>query len=109
MQVLIHIADAPCHGAKYSDPKNSISDDYPEGDPGCRKLDNLMKQLVDKQIAYHFGYIKKPWTSAMIKAFNSSLLAQSDRRLSIQQFDTRQTSDLTENVFRSITTSIGAT
>ena len=45
----------------------------------------------------------------MIKAFNSSLLAQSDRLLSIQQFDSRQTSDLAENVFRTITTSIGAT
>ena len=106
-QVLIHIADAACHGAQYHD--SDIADDYPKGDPGGLKLDDLMKQVADKQIAYHFGYIRKPHTITMIKAFNSSLLVQSDRLLSIQQFDLRQTSDLTENVFQSITTSIGAT
>ena len=68
-----------------------------------------MKQLADKQIAYHFGYIKKSRTLAMIKAFNSSLLVQSHRLFSIQQFDSRQTNDLTENVFRTITISISAT
>ena len=68
-----------------------------------------MKRLADKQIIYHFGYINKSHTLTMIKAFNSSLLVQSHRLFSIQQFDSRQTSDLTENVFRTITTSIGAT
>ena len=107
IQVLIHIADATCHGAQYHAP--DVADDYPEEDPRGLKLDDLMKQLADKQIAYHFGYIRKPHTATMIKAFNSSLLAQSDRLQSILQFDSRQTSDLTENVFRTITTSIGAT
>ena len=107
MQVLIHVADAPCHGAQYHD--LDIGDDYPEEDPRGLKLDDLMKRLAEKQIAYHFGYIKKAHTLAMIKAFNSSLLEQSRRLLFIQQFDSRQTSDLSENVFRSITTSIGAT
>ena len=107
MQVLIHIADAPCHGAEYHD--LVVSDDYPKGDPTGLELNDLMKKLADKQIAYHFGYIRKSHTLAMIKAFNSSLLAQSHRRLTIQQFDSRQTSDLTENVFRTVTTSIGDT
>ena len=107
MQVLIHIADAACHGAQYHAP--DVADDYPQGDPRGLKLDDLMKQLADKQIAYHFGFIRKPHTTTMIKAFNSSLLVQSNRLLSIQQFDSRQTSDLSENVFQTITTSIGAT
>jgi hypothetical protein len=107
MQVLIHIADAACHGAQYHAP--DVADDYPEEDPQGLKLDDFMKRLAGKQIAYHFGYIRKPHTITMIKAFNSSLLAQSDRLLSIQQFDSRQTSDLTENIFRTITTTIGAT
>ena len=107
MQVLIHIADAPCHGAEYHD--LDVGDDYPKEDRAGLKLNDLMKQLADKQIAYHFGYIKKARTLAMIKAFNSSLHVQSHRRLTIHQFDSRQTTDLTENVFRSITTSIGDT
>ena len=88
---------------------SSINDDYPEGDPGGHDLDDLMKQLADKQIAYHFGYINKSHTLTMITAFNSSLLAQSHRRFSIQQLDSFQESDLAENIFQSVTTSIDAT
>ena len=81
-----------------------VKDDYPEGDP-----EDLMNRLANKQIAYHFGYINKSHTFTMIKAFNSSLLAQSHRQLSIQQFDLCKESDLTETIFQSVTTSIGAT
>jgi hypothetical protein len=83
-----------------------VKDDYPEGDP---KLDDLMEQLANKQIAYHFGCINKSHTLAMIKAFNSSLLAQSSQQLSIQRFDMHKESDLAETIFHSVTTSIGAT
>ncbi len=68
-----------------------------------------MEQLANKQIAYHFGCINKSHTLAMVEAFNSSLLAQSQQQLSIQWFDLNQESDLAETIFHSVTTSIGAT
>ena len=99
MQVLIHMADAPCHSMQYH---SSITK---EGD---LKLDGLMNQLAEKWIAYHFGCIYKSRTLAMIEAFNSSLLAQSQKQLSIQLFEASQESDLVETIFHSVTTSIGA-
>ena len=86
-----------------------VKDDYPEGDPEGLQLDDLMKRLADKQIAYHFGCINKSHTLAMIEAFNSSLLEQSSQQLSIQLFNASQESDLVETIFHLVTTSIGAT
>ena len=88
---------------------SGTKDDYPEGDPEGLVLDDLMNRLADKRIAYHFGYIDKSHTLAMVEAFNSSLLVKSNWQLSIQQFDLCKESDLTDTIFQSVTTSIGAT
>ena len=104
--MLIHIADAPCHGTNYHDLPHG--DSYPEGDPADLQLDHLMKQLAEKEILYYFGYIKKDDTSKMIKAFNSSLQTQSNGIYSIQQFDVSDPSNLLEGVFKSVTCSIMA-
>ena len=108
MQVLIHIADAPCHGLQFHD--SATNDDYPGGDPAGLQLDGLMKQFADKDITYHFGYIKESCTSVMIKAFNSSLQAQSNKvHHSIKLFDASDPSSLLDGVFNSVTCSITAT
>lgn len=106
-QVLIHITDAPCHGQQYH--SSTVSDRYPDGDPEGLKLDDLMKQLVEKEITYYFGYINKSHTLAMINAFNSSMQAGSNNVYSIQQFDASNSDKLLEGVFRSVTSSITTT
>ena len=107
MQVLIHIADAPCHGTEYHN--KHYLDSYPEGDPGGLQLDDLMKQLAEKDIAYYFGYIHKDDTNKMIKVFDASLQAQSKKIHSIKQFDVSDPTSLLEGVFTSVTCSITAT
>ena len=68
-----------------------------------------MKQLVDRDITYYFGYINKSKTLPMIKAFNSSMQVQSNKTHSIQQFDVSDPNKLLEGVFRSVTSSITTT
>ena len=68
-----------------------------------------MKRLADKDIAYYFGYIKKSSTAVMIKAFNSSLQAQSNKIHSVQSLDVSDPSKLLEGVFQSVTCSITKT
>ena len=104
---MIHITDAPCHGRQYHD--STIRDDYPQGDPAGLQLDSLMKQLVEKEIAYYFGHIKKATTQAMIMAFSSSMKAASKGVQSIQQFDAQDANKFLEGVFRSVTCSIVTT
>ena len=104
--MLIHIADAPCHGTDYHD--LPTCDNYPEGDPAGLQLGDLMKQIAEKEISYYFGYIKKDATGKMIKAFNSSLETQSNGTHSIKQFDASDPSYLLEGVLNSVTCSIMA-
>ena len=106
-QVLIHIADAPCHGDDYHNPL--LEDNYPYGDPAGLQLDDLMKQLAEKDIVYYFGYIKKDDTSKMIKTFDASLKTQSNDIHSIKQFDVSDPASLLEGVLRSVTCSITTT
>lgn len=68
-----------------------------------------MKGFVDKEITYYFGYINKSRTLSMIKAFNSSMQAQSNKIHSIQEFDVSDPNKLLEGVFRSVTSSITTT
>ena len=59
LQVLIHIADAPCHGLEYHD--SSVGDSRPVGDPS--NSPNL----------YYFGYIMKEATDKIISVFDGIL------------------------------------
>lgn len=107
--MLIHIADAPCHGTNFHDLSQPHGDSYPQGDPAGLQLDDLMKQLAEKDIMYYFGYIKKDTTSKMVKVFNTSLHMQSNNIYSIKQFDVSDPTSLLEGVFTSVTCSITTT
>ena len=102
IQVLIHIADAPCHGRQYHD----IDDTYPSGDPAGIYHESMMKEVVRFNIDYWFGYIQKTYTDKMIGIFNDSLRSLSDQRLMIRQFDAVQPSEVGEAVHKSVTASI---
>lgn len=105
MQVLIHIADSPCHGSMYH---NGISDDHPGGDKYGITHDQMMKEVVRLEIQYWFGYIKRDKTDKMINVFNDSLKRQSDHRLIIRQFEAVQPEQIGGAVHKSVTASVFA-
>ncbi len=96
-QVMIHIADAPCHGSLYH---NDSSDNYLTGDPAGISHDSMMAEVVRLDLQYWFGYINKAYTDKMISVFNESLCRQSDQRLLIRQFDAVQPAEVSEAVHR---------
>ena len=65
-RVVVHIADAPCHGQEY----HSCHDSYPNGDPSGVKPEELLKQLRDKRTHYFFIEIT-PHTQQMTSMFKS--------------------------------------
>ncbi len=98
LQVLIHIADAPCHGSQYY--PSGTDDNYPAGDPARISHDSMMAEVVKLDLQYWFGYINKQLTDQMIKVFNDSLRKQSDQRLLIRQFDAVQPDEVSQAVHR---------
>jgi Alpha-kinase family len=73
-KVLIHIADAPCHGTRYQ-PYGYYNDHYPAGDPyGLRAVD-LLGSLSDHQVEYVFGRLNDT-TDGMIQTFNLEMQRQ---------------------------------
>ena len=98
LQVLIHIADAPCHGTQY----HTTDDNHPNGDPAGISHESMMAEVVRLDIQYWFGYINKSYTDKMIKIFNDSLQKQSDQRLLIRQFNAIQPNEVSEAIHRSV-------
>ncbi len=68
-RILIHIADAPCHGRRFYEKAN---DSYTDGDPTGLKIDEIVRVLIEKQIDYHFFQINSS-TQKMIQEFNKEL------------------------------------
>ena len=96
LQILIHIADAPCHGREY----HSCDDSYSSGDPAGISHESMMQQVLRLDIQYWFGYINKHLTDNMIRIFNECLKQLSDHRLIIRQFDAIQPNEVGEAVKR---------
>ena len=103
-QVLIHIADAPCHGTQY----NEGGDSYQNGDPAGITHDEMMREVVRLDIQYWFGYINRDYTDKMIQVFNDSLKELSKHSLLIRQFEAVQPDQIGEAVHKSVTASVMA-
>jgi hypothetical protein len=69
-RLLLHIADAPCHGRAFQTAAAAArtSDRYPDGDPLGRSVEELLGQLAAKQVFYYFGRINSS-TDRMVAAF----------------------------------------
>ena len=104
MQVLIHIADCPCHGVQYHE--TNMGDTYPNGDPAGISHEDMMQKVAQNQVQYWFGYIKKEYTDKMISVFNESLRRLSNQCLMIRQFDAMQPQEVGTAVHKSVTASV---
>ena len=52
-RLIVHFADAPCHGKMY----HSVDDDYPAGCPNGLVPEDLLQKCLEKRIDYYFGEI----------------------------------------------------
>ena len=64
-RVLVHVADAPCHGTRY----HACADSYPGGDPHGLRSDELLLGLKQRGVCYMFGRINSS-TDRMIELFD---------------------------------------
>eukprot|EP00117_Sycon_ciliatum_P043103 scpid99357/ scgid31253/ Alpha-protein kinase vwkA; von Willebrand factor A alpha-kinase len=100
-KLLIHIADAPCHGRQYH---NGVSDSNPKGDPNGRTHEDMMKRMAEHNIQYFFGRINDT-TEKMIGIFDQVLHIYSGGDLNIYTFncadpDCRQFLDYIEELIK---------
>jgi hypothetical protein len=64
-RLLIHIADAPCHGSKYH---KLLDDSYPQGDPSGLVPEELLKKLLSLRVDYYFLRMDR-FTNIMVAQF----------------------------------------
>ena len=67
-RVLVHIADAPCHGTKYHTYGAGV-DKYPGGDPHGLQSEELLRGLRQLGVCYSFGRINSS-TDRMVELFD---------------------------------------
>jgi len=65
-RVVIHIADAPCHGSVYHD---GLGDNYPNGDPSGESPEKYLTMLRNKRTHYFFIEINS-YTRTMTEKFS---------------------------------------
>jgi len=70
-RLVIHFADAPCHGNKYH---SAGGDSYPRGDPAGLVPEQLLEQFASKKIRYYFAEINS-YTTKMTNIFASHMMS----------------------------------
>lgn len=74
-RMIVHLADAPCHGALYH--SSSVSDNYLNGDIYNRSISKIFQDLVDNHNVntYQFTHINAKDTKQMISEFRKEFPA----------------------------------
>ena len=69
-RIVMHIADAPCHGSRF----HSMGDDYPSGDPSGLTAEDLLPRLQQDANVFTFMFFKlNNHTDKMIAEFHALL------------------------------------
>jgi hypothetical protein len=66
-KVLLHIADAPCHGSLFHSPE--LTDRYPDGDPRGIDPADILKQMAALNIHYYFAKISVCFDLLIVHCF----------------------------------------
>ena len=101
-RVIIHIADAPCHGSKF----HKMHDDHPAGDPTYDPLD-LLELIKKKKIHYYFVEISQ-YTKQMTDLF-SRVYANSQFQFEVKHLNSTSPSELLPAVIASVRDSMAVT
>lgn len=91
-RVVIHIADAPCHGTQFHD-LNLADDKYPFGDKLHRDIKTLLQNLREgRQIStYSFHHVHPSITKKMWKEFKRAAGPEAADWIQEEQFDISST------------------
>eukprot|EP00475_Leptophrys_vorax_P024766 TRINITY_DN3426_c0_g1_i6.p1 TRINITY_DN3426_c0_g1~~TRINITY_DN3426_c0_g1_i6.p1 ORF type:complete len:587 (+),score=166.02 TRINITY_DN3426_c0_g1_i6:22-1782(+) len=101
-RVVIHFADAPCHGSQYHDEMQM--DDYPSGTPGVNLPEQLEKLRSNFQVQYFFSHIVKSHTEKMVRVLNEEMKSNY-----INQIELSDNDDLANLVVSTVTRAVGNT
>jgi len=99
-RLLIHFADAPCHGNQYH---NGMVDDYPAGDPRGLIPEQLLHILINKRVDYYFMRINSS-TQTMVQKFEAEYKA-TGKNFAIHPVDSNA-KDFVPKVVNSISSSM---
>ena len=105
--MLIHIADAPCHGREYH--SREVGDDYNGGDPAKISHDEMMEKVAKQGIHYWFGHIRKSSTAKMVTIQNESLRRFSQQKQMITEFNASNPTMLKDAVYSIVVSSVSST
>jgi len=105
--IVLHIADAPCHGKQYY--SSSLSDDHPDGDPKGRSLSSLLKRLYKERrvVKYFFSHLNNS-TVKMLSEFKAAAPERDWINDDHVANDEALLEYLTDSVISSVTSSISA-
>ncbi len=98
-RLIIHFADAPCHGNEFHD---GCSDNYPGGDPHGLQIHSLLGSMQLKGIQYYFVHLNST-TRKMIQVFKCKTTMQINELDMSDGFDS-MVEAMTETVCQSIMT-----
>jgi len=99
IRVLVHFADAPCHGKYYHD----FQDDHKDFDSDGSKGKDFMGQFVGKRIDYYFCEIKKENTEKMTGIIQKFYDSHETKR---QKFTILELNGSVENFFSKVVLAI---
>ena len=103
-RVLVHFADAPCHGSRFHSLTSDDYINYNQQDYKGLRIENLLKDLMDKDVQYYFGRINEH-TDKMIMEFNVA----SGRKSYIKTEDASEVSKVVDLVPEAVTATLQST
>ncbi len=99
-RVVIHFADAPCHGNEFHG--GECDDHYPNGDPNGLQIHSLLGSMQLKRIQYYFVHLNSS-TRQMVQIFKAKTTMQIHELDMSDGFDS-MVEAMTETVCQSIMT-----
>lgn len=105
-RVLMHFADAPCHGNRFHDSKSDTYASYNLKDKNGLTIEDLLSRIKEKNILYYFGKINDT-TDKMITQFRQ--VNNNEYPLTIDAKDAKRTREIvSKSVHDSISGSIAS-
>ncbi|CAL4098549.1 unnamed protein product [Meganyctiphanes norvegica] len=103
-RVIVHFADAPCHGSRFHNGVNDDYSNYNKADFRGLKIEELMAKLIELDVQYYFGKMNHH-TNKMIDEFR---LVSGDKNFP-RQVDATNAANVLTIVANSVTATIHET
>ncbi|KAJ3214523.1 hypothetical protein HDU67_001547 [Dinochytrium kinnereticum] len=105
-KILLHIADAPAHGIEFHGGRHR--DDYPDGGPAERTMDEIFQMITERRIIYNFMRLNDT-CDLMIEAFNTIVKRYNrGKPIRVSDLNSEDVSSFLNLMVRSISSSMRA-